>query len=394
MNKDKLVRGVIKVFPAGSFARKAYNKKKYDVNIKRYMDKAEAEAAEKNGELKVKAVEKFKAELPSIAKKTEQAIERQISRTPSYKGRENDEKLRLEMMFCKYAYGFEPDEFLCYGLEGKSGEERKEYVSDRDLMCYVYRMNDRIDFMVFNDKAETYSFFKKFYHREVAAISSEKDYPEFEKYVKAHPVFVKKHVFEAMGRSIELVDSQKCGKNTRELFDEYIAGGKFIVEEKVQQSSKLAVFNESSVNTMRCITYNTKNGIVVPYCFMKIGRRGSFVDNGGAGGILAGIDNDTGIINTDGFDEFNTRYICHPDSEVDFKGYQIPDFKQAVEISKKMSAMIPSVRFIGWDLAHTEKGWVVIEGNGMSQLIGPQIVWEHGVKSEVEKIISDMDLIL
>lgn len=394
MNKAKLIKKFVKLFPAGSFVRKAYNKKKYDANINRYMDKTAAEAAEKDVSLKVKAVEKFKTDFPGLAKKTQQAIEKQINRTPAYKGRENDKDLRLDMMFCKYAYGFEPDEYLCYELEGKSGEERRKYVSDLDLMCYVYRMNDRIDFMIFNDKAETYNFFKNFYHREVAAISSESDYPVFEKYVKSHPVFVKKHVFEAMGRSIELVDSEKCGKSIRELFDDYIAGGKFIVEEKVQQSSKMSVFNESSVNTIRCITYNTKKGVVVPYCFMKVGRKGSFVDNGGAGGILVGIDKNTGILNTDGFDEFNTKYVCHPDSEVEFKGYQLPDFEQALEISRKMSAMIPSVRFIGWDLAHTEKGWVVIEGNGMSQLIGPQIVWKYGVKSEVEKIVSDMDLIL
>ena len=197
-----------------------------------------------------------------------------------------------------------------------------------------------------------------------------------------------------MGRSIELIDSENCGKSIRELFDEFIAGGKFIVEEKVQQSSIMSVFNESSVNTIRCITFNTKNGIIVPYCFMKSGRKGSFVDNGGAGGILVGIDKNTGVLNTNGFDEFNERYECHPDSKVPFYGFQLPDFEKAIEISKKMSAMIPSVKFIGWDLAHTDKGWVVIEGNGMSQLIGPQIVWEYGVKEEVEKIISGMDLIL
>ena len=186
MNKAGIVRGVIKLFPAGSFARKSYNKKKYDSNIKKYMDKAAAEAAEKDYSAKIKAVEKYKADFPVSAKKTEQAIEKQISRTPAYKGRENDQKLRLEMMFCKYAYGFEPDEFLCFGIENKSREERIKFVSDLDLMCYIFRMNDRVDFMIFNDKAKTYEFFKEFYHREVAAISSENDYRSLIFYEKYH----------------------------------------------------------------------------------------------------------------------------------------------------------------------------------------------------------------
>ena len=63
-------------------------------------------------------------------------------------------------------------------------------------------------------------------------------------------------------------------------------------------------------------------------------------------------------------------------------------------MSKKLSAMTPSVKFVGWDFAHTDKGWVIIEGNGMSQLIGPQIVWERGVKSEMEQALSDMELLV
>ena len=37
--------------------------------------------------------------------------------------------------------------------------------------------------------------------------------------------------------------------------------------------------------------------------FIKIGQKGSFVDNGGAGGILAQIDPKNGTIITDGKDE-------------------------------------------------------------------------------------------
>ena len=30
------------------------------------------------------------------------------------------------------------------------------------------------------------------------------------------------------------------------------------------------------------------------------------------------------------------------------------------------------MKFIGWDMAYSENGWVVVEGNGLSEAIGMQ----------------------
>ena len=61
-----------------------------------------------------------------------------------------------------------------------------------------------------------------------------------------------------------------------------------------------------------------------------------------------------------------------------------------------MSGQMPTVKYIGWDLAYTDTGWIVIEGNGMSQMIGPQIVWRNrgGFKEEMEAYMRNMELVL
>ena len=105
-----------------------------------------------------------------------------------------------------------------------------------------------------------------------------------------------------------------------------------------------------------------------------------------------GIDRETGRFNTDGFDEFDHRYEAHPDSGVVFKGYQLPQWEQMKEICREMSAKMTQVGFIGWDMAHTDEGWVLIEGNGMGQLIGPQTVWKRGLKAELDAMMQDMEL--
>ena len=163
-----------------------------------------------------------------------------------------------------------------------------------------------------------------------------------------------------------------------------------MLEEVVHQSSKLAALNHSSVNTVRCCTLMLKKGIIIPWTFMKVGRNGCFVDNGGAGGILVGIDCETGVFNTDGVDEYGHRFEKHPDTGITFKNYSLPEWSSMIALCKEMAAMVPKVPWIGWDMAHTDHGWVIIEGNPLSEVIGPQSTMQKGIKDELERYIALM----
>ena len=52
---------------------------------------------------------------------------------------------------------------------------------------------------------------------------------------------------------------------------------------------------------------------------------------------------------------------------------------------KTMSEEMPTVRMIGWDMAYTDRGWIVIEGNALTEVIGPQSTWLQGIRADVEK---------
>ena len=118
-----------------------------------------------------------------------------------------------------------------------------------------------------------------------------------------------------------------------------------------------------------------------------MGRNGSFVDNGGAGGILVGVDIKTGITNTNGRDEYGNSYIHHPDTHICLSGIQLPDFSEAMELAKSCSTLIAKVKYIGWDFAYTEQGWIIVEGNGKSQVIGPQLTMQRGIRNEIQDIL-------
>lgn len=156
----------------------------------------------------------------------------------------------------------------------------------------------------------------------------------------------------------------------------------------------MAIFNESSVNTVRVSTFYTRHGIVVPYGFLRTGRKGSFVDNCATGGVYATIDTETGILISSGCTEFGDRFSYHPDSKVVMSGYQLPKWNEAVQLLKEVALQTPNLKYLSWDLAYTDKyGWDIVEVNTSGQFMQQSGNLE-GIRDSLKSIIDDMDLIV
>ena len=89
-----------------------------------------------------------------------------------------------------------------------------------------------------------------------------------------------------------------------------------------------------------------------------------------------------------------TGGLHKPDTGVAFKGFQLPEWEEMLQIVREMSGKLDNIRYVGWDMAYSKKGWAVVEGNGMSQMIASQFIYKKGIKEEVEGYMADMDLIL
>lgn len=303
-----------------------------------------------------------------------------------YKVKPND-KLFKDMRFMKHSYGFKYDEYFMFRFKNKIMKKRTTFVSGRDMKEFIAYLNPADKKTLLRDKYECYLKFKEFYKREMIKLESDKDYKKFETFVKKNKLFVKKPYNKAFGRGIELIDSSKY-KNKRELFDLLMSEEAVVLEELIIQDFKMKTLHPASVNTIRMIPYIKENGeVVIHNPFIKIGQNNSFVDNGGAGGMLALIDPKTGVIITDGYDELLNRYKVHPNTEIKIKGFQIPKWDEAVKLASELAPLTPDLKYIGWDLALTKNGWIVVEGNGATQFIGQQLPDNKGKKKEFEKLI-------
>ena len=301
-------------------------------------------------------------------------------------------KVRTDMLFCRLAYGFIPSEYIGFGFIDKNPEERKNFCSDLDTHIFGYSVNNIVEVQRVLNKATSAIKYQKLFCRDFIIVEKTEDFESFSNFIKEHPIFVKKKVFSSMGKGVELVDIN--GKSSKEYFVELISTGKWLLEECVTQRREMSCFNESSVNTVRCITFNTVDGVIVPYCFMRTGRNGAFVDNGGLGGLLMGINVLTGIVDTDGFDEYGNRYTEHPNSGIQFKDFQIPQWDQMIEICKSAAEKECHMNYVSWDMAYGERGWCVIEVNEVGQFIGPQMVYQRGIKKELNDYLERMHKVI
>ncbi len=144
------------------------------------------------------------------------------------------------------------------------------------------------------------------------------------------------------------------------------ANGQFVVQKIVIQHKKMSALNPHCVNTIRLVTYWDHQAIKPFAAAVRIGTKSSIADNWHMGGIIVGLDIATGRLGKNGFShpQYGGKiFQKHPTINVTFNNYEIPHFKKAVELAKKLHKYFYNTYTIGWDIAITPKGPLFIEGN-------------------------------
>lgn len=100
---------------------------------------------------------------------------------------------------------------------------------------------------------------------------------------------------------------------------------------------------------------------------------------------------DTGVI-VGTSDENGMSYSVHPDTGYPLLGFQIPRFEEAVALAKELAFVCPKVRYVGWDLALTPNGWIMIEGNADGGFVLWQSSLHQGCRPFVERIMKELEM--
>lgn len=87
------------------------------------------------------------------------------------------------------------------------------------------------------------------------------------------------------------------------------------------------------------------------------------MDNAGSGGIYASIDPEHGFVQTDAINYKGVHFNIHPDTNVQIIGYQLPKWDEALSLIHNMATNFKGTTLISWDIAYSDKGWLMIEAN-------------------------------
>lgn len=165
----------------------------------------------------------------------------------------------------------------------------------------------------------------------------------------------------------------------------------FIFQETIQQHEKINRIYSGSINTVRINSYRTGDNVKLLSALMRFGGYGSVVDNISSGGCFVPIDITDWTLEKTGYSflKFGGKsFTEHPNTGFVFDDFKVPFEDDIVnEISK--AALLFENDFIGWDVAITTDGPMIIEGNQNPHVIMTQITSggfkKHSDYSEIFK---------
>jgi hypothetical protein len=144
---------------------------------------------------------------------------------------------------------------------------------------------------------------------------------------------------------------------------------RYLVQHRVEQHPRMAELYPHAVNSLRLVTASEGGKVRLFQSALRVGAHGKVVDNWGAGGLMIGVDRESGRLSGQGLykpnaaDTASTPVARHPDTGILFDGFEIPFYGEAVDLVCNFHGDIGALATVGWDIAITPRGPTCVEGN-------------------------------
>jgi hypothetical protein len=272
--------------------------------------------------------------------------------------------LFLESLRDIYKYNISILEYFQFGFYFKSDSDKKEWAGTGTMYEFQKIANPMSERKILDDKRLFYKNYKEFFIHELYTFRELENNESLVKdLLSSNKKLVVKEANGKAGVGVKIIETKDL-KNS-DVISLMKQNGFGILETYIKQHSKIQELSPSGVNTIRIFTQIRKDGIYeILGCRMRISVD-SPVDNMAAGNLAAPVDEKTGTINGPGVysDITKTPESIHPITGVSIIGFQIPFWKEILEMTKRASLKHPQNKSIGWDIVVTENGPGFIEGN-------------------------------
>lgn len=283
-------------------------------------------------------------------------------------------KLFVDMIFSALRYGSSFVDYFNFRFYEKNHSLKKKYATMGFMYKFHKSINDQSKIKFVDSKELFPKRYGKFCNKSFIFSIDQKEELKTFLNLKICKKIVIKDPNSTAGKSIRiLLVTQKMST----LFIDNVSFSQFVtrefidkksiyIEDFVSQHSKINSISPSGLNTVRVITLlnNLKNVSVIGSVFRI--SVDSPIDNYSAGNLAAEVDPMSGIVLTGGI---RKRSACdeyhdiHPITGIPIKGFKLPFWEEVISMVKEAALIVPQVRTIGWDVAITDNGCLLIEGN-------------------------------
>ena len=264
----------------------------------------------------------------------------------------------IDVLWCTVRYGASPNNYREFNFAELTAKQRSTYITHGFSQHIIKTHNNPAYIDLFEDKTKFADRFSAYFGRKwlsTEGITKDKlkDFIE-----SVDGKIILKPAFEAQGAGIIVFDDA----NLEEVWEKVNSMPKSILEEWIQQHGDLNSVYSDAINCLRIITLY-KDGKTHFLTGGMTWGNGKRIANASASGIVSPVNFRTGLLDKPAADLQGNIYKNHPITGANLIGIQIPYWKEIIRMLKQATKVVPEVGYIGWDIAITPKGPVLIEGN-------------------------------
>lgn len=172
--------------------------------------------------------------------------------------------------------------------------------------------------------------------------------------------------------------------------------GGWIIQPRLRSHAALRdIVSPHGLATVRVVTQMRNGRAELLIADLKVTVGQCITDNfskGTSGNLLAGIDVETGRItaawgSTRRDWPVMTSFSRHPETGQPIEGFELPFWKDLVRVALRAQESLPELKSLGWDIAATTDGIVLVEANGTYDVSILQIAHQRGLKRELSQAL-------
>lgn len=297
-----------------------------------------------------------------------------------------------DLITSTYKFNIGLMDYFIFRFFDKDQKERSRWVGTGYKYEYDLVMNPKSTRHILANKLLFYEAYSPFVKHANCSIDDLK-----RNNIKAHAVLNNKSgkivIKNALGQCGWDVEILKIVDFNRDKLIAYMEQKNYdLAEEYIIQHSLLSNLSPTGLNTIRVITQiNKTGGVDILGARLRISVN-NHVDNLASGNIACVIDISTGIVTGPAVYSDITKHPVthHPVTGVKIIGFQIPLWSEIIRLAIEAALHRPENRSIGWDIALTESGPELIEGNHNWCKILWQIPENKGMKEQLDNYLREL----